>query len=618
MRSARWLWCSTAAGAGGGGAAAAAPSPLSTDSSSGNSKDGDQTDKGKDAAAPPPPPPPMGFRPLTLQPWQTFAIALDHPNPALRSSSTSSSVEAASADLTALAKTAVADRLGRLPSSPLLYHGTRLGPRPLIILDHSVPFTAEAAELRRTALLLAQARTVGKEGEDGSTTTMMTDGDSGFDGAAVKRNTAAALAAMSGGGGGVSDAALRSAQKYESMLSHLRWEHGVVYIPMHVPVTSGGGGGTNSDNSNEESLLQVSCRQVIAVLDALSIEWAHFLTYGYGTLVAGRLAASALYPHRIGSFLSLDTPLVTAAMMRNGRLREELAAASEDVNVPAAELAFAADMLCNTEEEESGGDGSSGREGPLPCPASVLAQQLTAATAATVVGGGGGSPSSPSPAATAVYTADLAANDTAVYGGHLFDPSAIFRRGGIERDESRYTPLRALASVQHPFQLIVPSGAGAGGGAVSDVSIHKEVFGIRRPAVIKTAPAHACLFGFPPPPPMVKPAAAAASCSGGEAKGSKKGGKKDVDGAVAAAAPAAFFADAASKEVADTVAAWLNRFEPDVVLARRYEQAAKEMTKLMGSPAGGGEGVDAATGGKKDKKGGTAGKKEKKEKKKKA
>jgi pimeloyl-ACP methyl ester carboxylesterase len=295
----------------------------------------------------------------------------------------------------------------------VLYHGEQLGPRPLVILDHSVPASESASA--------------------------------------------------------VTNACVEASKKFGAMVSSLGWDHGAVYIPLPVSV-------------GEANTMEQSCRQVCAVLDALNVQWSHVLSHSYGALVAARMAASTAYPHRIGTVLLLDTPLVTEQLVRNMRQREDIAKAKEDVNVPPAELSFAIETLRND------------LESTLPYPATA---------------------------------------DKALYESYLFCPESTFREEGLVRDEHRYVPVRHLAQVHHPLQLLVPAKE-----PVTDVTVHKEFFALRRPAVIKSAENHEDLFST--------------KCAG---------------------------------EVADVVRAWMQRFEQDVVLKRRFEQAAKEMTQLMGSTA---------------------------------
>lgn len=290
-----------------------------------------------------------------------------------------------------------------LPQS-LFYHGARLGPRPLIILDHT---TRDAAE--------------------------------------------AALAA----------------KKYETLLFQLAWVYGAVYIPLHVDLLN-----------TAKDWLEHSCQQVCAVMDALDVRWTHFLTYSYGCLVAARLAASEEFPHRIGTFTSLDTPLVTRELLRNMEWREEIAKAENDVNVPEADLEFAKHGLLSALEE------------PLPCPAEA---------------------------------------DKELYNDYLFHPASIFCSNGLVRREGRYVPVKHLADIRHPMQLVVPAA-----NALVDVAVHKEFFRLRRPVVLKGCQRHEELF-----------------------------------------------LEEGAKELAGFLETWMQRFEPDVYIAKRYEQAAKEMSQMM-------------------------------------
>lgn len=265
----------------------------------------------------------------------------------------------------------------------------------------------------------------------------------------------------------VVEASFEASKKFEAIISSLAWDHGAIYVPL--PVSLG-----------EKNVMETSCRQVCAVLDALNVQWSHVLSHSYGALVAARMAASTAHPHRIGSLLLLDTPLVTEKLVQNTRQREDIAKAQKDVNVPQAELFFAIDSL------------KSDLETMLPCPAAA---------------------------------------DTNLYENYLFSAKDIFREEGLVRDEHRYVPVRHLAGVHHPLQLLVPAKE-----PVTDVAVHKEFFALRRPAVVKGAENHEDLFS--------------SKCAG---------------------------------EVADVVRGWMQRFEQDVVLRRRFEQAAKEMNQLMGS-----------------------------------
>lgn len=344
--------------------------------------------------------PRRGFASLRVQPWQAFCLGVSR------------------------------DQL--LPQ-PLLYHGTHLGPRPLIILDHTTKNTTEAEF-------------------------------------AVK--------------------------KYEALLSQISWRYGAVYIPLYVDFLN-----------TAEDWIGYSCQQVCAVMDVLDVRWTHFLTYSYGCLVAARLAASEEFPHRIGTFISLDTPLVTRELVRNMERREEIAKAERDVNVPEADLSFAKDSLLSSLEE------------PLPCPTEA---------------------------------------DKKLYHEFLFHPESIFHADGLVRREERYVPVKRLADIRHPMQLVVPAS-----NAVSDVTTHKEFFGLRRPVVLKGCQRHEELF-------------------------SEEG----------------------AKELAGSLETWMLRFEPDAYIAKRYEQAAKEMSQMMTNSTQVTAPVSSTAGGEQRKK--------KKEKKKKA
>ncbi|KPI86404.1 hypothetical protein ABL78_4520 [Leptomonas seymouri] len=393
MRATLWRRCLAGAA---GTAAAGASTVQSAEAAAGRAAStGNASTEGGASAAPPPPfpsPPTKGaekspgpskasWRTFTFKAWQLHTV------------------EDAEARAT-------------MPKT-VLYHGEELGPRPLIILDHSVAASEKASA--------------------------------------------------------VTDACLEASKKFEAMVSSLAWDYGAVYIPLPVSI-------------GEENTMEKSCRQVCAVLDALNVQWSHVLSHSYGALVAARMAASTAHPHRVGSLLLLDTPLVTEHLVRNTRQRREIAQAREDVNVPSAELSFAIESL--KEDLET----------TLPYPD---------------------------------------ATDKDLYEKYLFCAKDIFREEGLVRDEHRYVPVRHLAQIHHPLQLLVPAKE-----PVADAAIHKEFFALRRPAVIKGAEHHSDLFST--------------KCAG---------------------------------EIADVVRAWMQRYEQDVVLKRRFEQAAKEMGTLMGGAA---------------------------------
>ncbi|KAG5508195.1 hypothetical protein JKF63_05450 [Porcisia hertigi] len=391
MQRLRWMGRAAAGAASRGVATAPSagvpkPTPTASTSDSGSSMN---ESMGGGGGVPPAPPPangaggetrsPKAWRTLTFKPWQLHVVE-------------------------------DAEARSSMPAT-VLYHGDQLGPRPIIILDHSVDH--------------------------------------------VEKSAAAVL-----------DVCQEASEKYKAMLSSLAWDYGAVYIPL--PVSLG-----------EVSVMEQSCRHVCAVLDAIGVQWSHVLAHSYGALVAARMAASTAYPHRIGSLLLLDTPLVTEQLVRNAKQREEIAKAREDVNVPPTELSFAIESLRNSLETS------------LPYPAAV---------------------------------------DKSLYEDYLFSAS-LFHERGLVRDEHRYVPVRHLAEVHHPLQLLVP-----GKRPITDVAIHKEFFGLRRPAVIKTADSHEDMFS-----------------------------EKCAD------------------EVADVVRGWMQRFEPDILMKRRFEKAAKDLTQLMGS-----------------------------------
>ncbi|CCW69723.1 unnamed protein product [Phytomonas sp. Hart1] len=339
----------------------------------------------------------------------------------------------------------------------LFYHGDVLGPRPLLILDHSFPSSSISNHhANQTSNSNNNSRDSGSGAYTGAPSQMPLD------------------------------TFQRAAGKYASMISHLRWAYGAVYIPLVV-------------NPDDGDVLERSCREVTAVMDALDLRWSNFLTHSYGTLVAGRLATSRAYPHRIGSFFSLDTPLITDRMFRNAKHRAELSKAAEDVNIPAEMVSFVREELLGALEEV------------LPCPASEA--------------------------------------DGELYEKYLFNPDAIYDKGGLIRREERYIHLRQLSNIYHPWQLVVPAGQ-----PLSDLPLHKEFFRLRRPAVIKSARSHEELFS-----------------------------------------------DSSAVELAGVLAGWMNRFEPDWMIRRRYEQAAKEMSALVVDATASKTTISPGAGGKRKK-----------------
>lgn len=129
------------------------------------------------------------------------------------------------------------------------------------------------------------------------------------------------------------------------------------------------------------------------------------------------------------------------------------------------------------------------------------------------------------------------AADEEIYSKNLFDSHHLFgSSGGVTRCDHRYlTPLE-LQSIKHPVQIVTPSA-----GALCDNNVHKDFFNLRRLQPIKSASNHEALFGS---------------------------------------------SNGTAEEIGGLLEQWLQRFEPDVVLGKRYEGAAKDMRTRMGPGPG--------------------------------
>ena len=299
-------------------------------------------------------------------------------------------------------------------------------------------------------------------------------------------------------------------EKWLPSLTHLNWRYGCISIPFFFNAAA---------EQPPRDWLDLQCEHVLSLLDTLSVRWTHCIGHGSGALVAARLASKA--PDRIGSILSMDSPLLSKSWMKNEKIREEIALAEPDVNVPTTLLEMQLEELATNCET------------PLEC----------------------------------VSDSDTA--EIAVVKDYLFSDGFIFRnrnesiggsfRKGYSRDDSRYLSCRDVAAIRHPFSILYPAQ-----GVIADVTLHKDVFNIRRVQPIKSAKTHSELFA----------------------------------------------AGTAAEEVGTTVNQWLTRFEPDVVIHRRIEQGIKESkAKLdaLGAPpaaAAGGGSSPAAPGGKQPPAGG--------------
>lgn len=221
-------------------------------------------------------------------------------------------------------------------------------------------------------------------------------------------------------------------------------------------------------------------------------------------------------------------------MIDHARRRSELRKAGMDVNVPRAELQLAQEQL---KESIASGEGDAlpaVREGEGELRRTDMSEDDAHDRAAGQlsqqknVGGDDGNRSSCSSSSSSDES-----DDARLYKEYLFQTTHMYGTSeGLQCNHSRYISIHHLAGMHHPFQLITPAQQ-----SMCDVAAHKSFFRLRRPAVVKSAKSHADLFR----------------------------------------------SDAAVAEVAGVLSAWLSRFEPDDIIARRYAQAAKDMAQLMGS-----------------------------------
>jgi pimeloyl-ACP methyl ester carboxylesterase len=299
-------------------------------------------------------------------------------------------------------------------------------------------------------------------------------------------------------------AVIASLAKWQPLLSALNWRYGCVSLPLVYDPTA-------KTAADGDSWLELQVGRVLRLMDCLSVAWTHVVGHGSGVLLAARMAHSA--PDRIGTILSMDSPLLSREWMAKEKAREELAAAALDVNIPR-------DLLEMFTEELT-----SSLEPPLGC----VVEETTASSS-----GDGG-------AICAEFK---------LMSEHLFDPAFLFgppsEKRGLSRSDARFMPAKAVASIRHPIMLVSPSPSAGGEAAaeaspaIADAGFHKDVFSIRRAQPIKAAKSHSELFS-----------------------------------------------PAAAEEVAAVANQWLTRFEPDVVMQRRVEQALKDTKAKLGDSSGG-------------------------------
>ncbi|CUG86496.1 Hypothetical protein, putative [Bodo saltans] len=164
-------------------------------------------------------------------------------------------------------------------------------------------------------------------------------------------------------------------------------------------------------------------------------------------------------------------------------------------------------------------------------------------------------------------TGEAQQHDAAIFADVLFSNSRLFgASNGMTRCDASYLSIDELRILRHPLQLIVPAPNG-----VCDVNTHKDFFNLRRIQPIKSAQSHAALF----------------TPSSGTSAG-------------------------IAEEVGSMIEQWVQRYEPDTIMARRYETAVKDMNSKMGSTTGGTPSGAAASA---EAEGGKKSKKDKKEKK---
>lgn len=332
-------------------------------------------------------------------------------------------------------------------------------------------------------------------------------------------------------------------QKYEPLLSQLQWEHGVIYIPLPVPShllssipreerenkeelkkqeqeeEEEKKKDNQSENGNvekgewkatgkmvEEDIIGASCERVRMTMDMLGIRWTHFLGYSFGALVAARMAASPILPtstpfplstfaaapsstyaHRIGTILLLDTPLVTNDLLDNIHRRRVLYFGALDFNLPPRVLEAMKEMVYENLEPPL----------PTPCLADralykeylfdpkytfpLSSTALSSLHVFTTEGEG----------MQALMEEENEGKEDVVevQGKTVNEKKGKEPRRGLYRWDKRYIPLgNFLKEYGHPMELITPAEGG-----VAEVDVFKRIFGMsRRTAVIKSATREKC------------------------------------------------------------------------------------------------------------------------------
>lgn len=123
--------------------------------------------------------------------------------------------------------------------------------------------------------------------------------------------------------------------------------------------------------------------------------------------------------------------------------------------------------------------------------------------------------------------------DAEIYSSQIF-PSQV---NVLQRDDSRYLSFDHIAAIRHPAMLLSPSS-----GSLADGPLHAEHLNMRRATIVKCAASHRDL---------VVPS-------------------EDV-----------------ATEVAKHLGSWINNYDIDVMMQRKYEQAAKEMQSLLSGASAG-------------------------------
>jgi pimeloyl-ACP methyl ester carboxylesterase len=197
------------------------------------------------------------------------------------------------------------------------------------------------------------------------------------------------------------------------------------------------------------------CDAIAATLDYHHIPWAHFLCYSSGALLAMRMAL--MYPHKVGSIMIIDSPVVTAKMLSNSARRAELACAQLDVNIDR-------DLISSIAESVT----AEPRDGPFPEPYSKNPDVLNLE----------GKP--------CAHQA-MALNEK-LFGAHTYSEN------GLVRSIDGYThDIKDILLVRHPMWAVGPAGfAGA-----MDIDCHSNELNLRRKLAVKEAPDHSSLFTVP-------------------------------------------------------------------------------------------------------------------------